>query len=59
MQQIRRLQEHVQWLERKVKELEAERDEFKWKAMELAHIATWAAEQGNRKGLVSIKCATD
>jgi len=36
-----------------------ERDEWKDKAVEISHLLTYAAEQGNRKGLVSIKCATD
>ncbi len=52
---LRRLQEHVRWQDWKIKELTAERDQWREKAVALCHIATYTAEQSNRRGLVSIK----
>ena len=52
---LRRLQEHVRWQDWKIKELTEQRDAALAKAQELCHIATYTAEQSNRRGLVSIK----
>ena len=52
---LRRLQEQIRWQDQKIIELTDERDAALEKCRELCHIATYAAEQGNRKGLVSIK----
>lgn len=56
---IRELERENAKLKQELAYVTGERDEAINKAIEMCHNAVYAAEQGNRKGLVSVKCATD
>jgi len=53
------LNEELRALQAENIQLISERDEALTKAWELAQWATYVAEQGQRKGLVSIPCAKE